>query len=196
MDFLVYSRSVPPSELPDRTAEEDERLNERHWSYMDAFADLMTARGPTLGPDRDSWTGSLHIVDLPTSEAARAFVQDEPYQRAGLFAHHSVSRFTNLLGRTMWECAGSRDEPKFLVLAHAPARGREPVAVDDLAAPWRDVLVVYGALHTLHGEPAGVAVGVHVPSRGFLDELLTEPSMALSAYRDVEVHDWEFGGRR
>lgn len=195
MDFLVYSRSVPRSELPERPAEEAERLNEQHWSYMDAFADRMAARGPTLGPDRDSWTGSLHIVDLPTTEAAHAFVQHEPYQQAGLFAHHSVSRFTNLLGRTMWEGARSADEPKFLVFAHAPD-ARRPVAVDQLAPAWHDVLVVYGALHALDGAPAGVALAVHVPSREALDVLLTEPSMGLSAYRDVQVHDWEFGGRR
>ena len=44
MDFLVYSRAVPRSELPEYTAEDDERLNERHWSYMDAFADQMAQR--------------------------------------------------------------------------------------------------------------------------------------------------------
>jgi hypothetical protein len=154
----------------------------------------MVARGPTLGPDRDSWTGSLHIVDLPTTEAAHAFVQNEPYQQAGLFAHHFVSRFTNLLGRTMWECASSADEPKFLVFAHAPdAPG--PVAVDELAPAWHDVLVVYGVLRTLDGAPAGLASAAQVPSREALDVLLTEPSMGLSAYRAVEVHDWEFGGR-
>lgn len=196
MDFLIYSRSVPQSELSEYTTEDEERLNERHWSYMDAFADHLAARGPTLGPDRDSWTGSLHIVDLPTTEAAHAFVQNEPYQQAGLFAHHAVSRFTNLLGRTMWEWAGSADGPKFLILAHASTYDRGPVAVDDLAPAWHDVLVVYGALRTLDGEPAGLALAVEVPSREALDVLLTEPSMGLSAYRDVEVHDWEFGGRR
>lgn len=196
MDLLVYSRAVPPETLQELTAEEDERLNERHWAYMDAFADRVTARGPTLSPDRETWTGSLHIVDLPTAQSAEQFVLDEPYQQAGLFAHHSVWRFTNLLGRTMWECADSADAVKFLVLAHAPATDREPVTVERLAQAWADVLVVYGALHTMDGDPAGLAVAVQVASRPALDPLLTEPTMGLSTYRDLQVHDWEFGGRR
>jgi uncharacterized protein YciI len=196
MDFLVHSRANSASESPEQTAEEEERLNERHWAYMDAFADRLSARGPTLGPDRETWTGSLHVVDLPDPEAASAFVQNEPYQQAGLFARHTVSRFTNLLGRTMWEFVGSADEPKFLILVRSPAEDRRPALLDDLAPAWRDVLVVYGELRTFDREPAGLALAVQAPSREALDALLTEPSMALSAYRDVEVHDWEFGGRR
>jgi hypothetical protein len=36
------------------------------------------------------------------------FVAEEPYHRAGLFEEHVVWRFTNLLGRTMWEFGGRR----------------------------------------------------------------------------------------
>lgn len=196
MHFLVHSRAVPESELPEYTAEDEERLNERHWSYMDEFAPGMVARGPTLGPGRDTWTGSLHIVDLPDEGAARAFVENEPYQRTGLFAGHSVWRFTDLLGRTMWDFVATGDAPRFLVLAH-DGPNRAPVPVDDLPSPWRQALVMYGALGTLEGDdPTGLAVAVEVPSRDELDALLTEPTMGLSGYRDVEVHDWEFGGRR
>lgn len=196
MDFLVASRAIPRHERPELTAAADQRLNEQHWSYMDAFADQMTARGPFLDLDRESWAGSLHIVDLPTTEAAEQFVLNEPYQRAGLFTRHSVFRFTNRLGRTMWECAKPGDDLKFLILAHAPVTDREPVTFDHLAPAWADVLVVYGALRTLDDDPAGLALAVQVASRQAVDVLLTEPSMGLSAYRDVEVHDWEFGGRR
>lgn len=195
MDFLVYSRAVPESEFPDYTSADEERLNERHWSYMDGFADGITARGPTLGPDRDTWTGSLHIVDLPDADAAHAFVADEPYHQTGLFARHSLWRFSNLLGRTMWEFAGAAEDPKFLILAHSGVSDG-PVAVADLGSQWRESLVVYGALSTLDDEPAGLAVAVQVPSRDVLDELMADPSAGMPDYREIEVHDWEFGGRR
>ena len=96
---------------------------------MDRFADGMVARGPTLGADRASWTGSLHIVDLPSAEAACEFVEREPYNRAGLFEQHLIRRFNNLLGRTMWEFPGAPDDTRFLVIAHAlaeSARTRPP----------------------------------------------------------------------
>jgi uncharacterized protein YciI len=195
MDFLIYSRAIPDNEIPEHSVEDQQALNERHWSYMDGFADRFTARGPTLGSGRDSWTGSMHIVDLLDAEAARAFVMEEPYQQTGLFAEHSVWRFTNLLGRTMWEFPGATDDPKFLLLAESPTRGT-PVPVGDLTEMWRDALVVYGTLSTLEGEPFGLAIAVQVSSRDALAAFLVEPSMRLSDSPAVEVHDWEFGGRR
>jgi uncharacterized protein len=41
-------------------------LAEAHWSFMDGYAEAMIARGPTLTPDRTTWTGSMpHDVGLP-----------------------------------------------------------------------------------------------------------------------------------
>jgi uncharacterized protein YciI len=174
MDFFVYSRARPSA----ADGEEDHALNEAHWSYMDRFANRMTARGPTLGTDRETWTGSLHIVDLPSVEAAHEFVEHEPYNRAGLFERHLIRRFNNLLGRTMWESAGGSDNPRFLVLASA---------LPGLPA---DRLSVHGELLTLDdARPVGLAVAIQAPTRQALDSL-------LSGGVDVEIHDWEFGGRR
>ncbi|HVD56380.1 MAG TPA: YciI family protein [Thermoleophilaceae bacterium] len=103
MDFLIYSRAAPNA----ADIEDEDALNEAHWSYMDRFADGMVARGPTLGPDRETWTGSIHIVNLPSADAAHEFVEQEPYNRAGLFEEHFIRRFRNLLGRTMWGVPGS-----------------------------------------------------------------------------------------
>ncbi len=80
MDFLIHSRAGAD------VAATDVELDERHWAYMDQFADRMTARGPTLGADRETWTGSLHILDLPDPATAREFVALEPYNQAGLYA--------------------------------------------------------------------------------------------------------------
>jgi hypothetical protein len=145
---------------------------------MDGFADGMTARGPTLAPDRETWTGSVHIVDLPSPAAAREFVEREPYNRAGLFEHHMIRRFRNLLGRTMWEFPGEARDPRFLAIA-------PPQAV--VTAPPHERLIVHGDLLTLHDErPAGVVFAFQAPTRDAL----------LEAHRYVEIHDWEFGGRR
>ena len=114
MDFLVYSRAARSA----AGVRHDAALDEKHWSYMDRFADGMVARGPTLAADRELWTGSVHIVDLPGAEVAREFVEREPYNRAGLFEHHMIYRFENLLGRTMWESPGGSADPRFFVIAH------------------------------------------------------------------------------
>jgi hypothetical protein len=171
---------------------EDAALNEEHWSYMDRFADRMIARGPTLGSDRATWTGSLHILDLPSAEAAREFVEREPYNRAGLFEQHLIRRFNNLLGRTMWESPAGTDGPRFLVIAHAPAE-----ALPGLTALAPERLNVHGELLTLDdARPVGVALALQAPTRRAVETLLRGPQGRLDGQLDVEIHDWEFGGRR
>jgi uncharacterized protein YciI len=54
-----------------------EELAEAHWSFMDGYAEAMIAGGPTLTPDRTTWTGSMHMVDLPDAQAARVFAFQE-----------------------------------------------------------------------------------------------------------------------
>ena len=196
MDFLVYSQSA-------RTAIEvadDPELDEQHWSYMDRFADQMTARGPTLGADRQTWAGSLHIVGLPGPDAAREFVAREPYNRAGLFGEHFIWRFANLLGQTMWQFAALPDEPCFLVLAYrADQRPQDPgtLKLRDLSPDLRQRLILFGEMRSLDAaEPAGVALAVQVSTKEALYALLGPVRARLVDLDEVRILDWEFGGRR
>jgi uncharacterized protein YciI len=142
---------------------------------MDRFAAGMVARGPTLAPDRETWTGSLHILDLPSAEAARAFVEHEPYNRAGLFEHHTIRRFTNLLGRTMWDFPDGSGDPRFLVMG------------DEAPSVASERLIIHGELSLPEdAAPAGIVAALQAPSRAAVAALV----MA------AEILDWEFGGRR
>jgi uncharacterized protein YciI len=182
VQFLVRSRAATAAPA----VEDQDALNQAHWSYMDRFAEGMTARGPLLSPDREQWRGSVHVVDLPSVDAARAFVAEEPYQRAGRFGSHDVWRFTDLLGRTMWEFAGPADEPRFLVVA--------PRGLGELPEETRDRVIVHGELRDPDDDrPAGVVLAIQAPSRQQLDGWL---ALALPEGHPVEVDDWEFGGRR
>ena len=192
IDFLVYSRSAG--------VEPDEALTEEHWAYMDQFAEGMVARGPTLASDRETWTGSLHIVDLPSAGAVAEFVDQEPYNRAGVFAGHLVRRFQNRLGGTMWEFPGASDEPRFLVIARrrtdGRGRGASAPAVDLSSLP-RERLIVHGELSTpVEGEPVGFVLALQAPTRGDVEAVVRSGDADLGASFDIEIHDWELGGRR
>ncbi len=197
MDFFVYSRDAAGT-----TLRRDKELLEEHWSYMDAFAESMIARGPTLAADRETATGSLHVLGLPSVDAAREFVAREPNNRAGVYADHFIWRFENLLGRTMWEFSGAADEPRFLVIARldcheSAGRSSRPVPEESLPPELRERLIVYGALSTLDdGEPAGAALAVQAPDRDAVVALLEDERTGVDVFQDVDIHDWEFGGRR
>ncbi|MEU3573018.1 YciI family protein [Kitasatospora sp. NPDC036755] len=181
MEFLCYHRDRPGS-LPLRHA-----LLEEHWSYMDRYEEEMIARGPTLGDDGATLTGSLHILDLPDPAAARAFAFDEPGYQAGAYRDVLLRRWRNLLGRTMWDFPGGREDGnRYLVLG----LGAGPAADLDVPAD-RSELIAYGPLLSDDGTGwLGTAVLLRAPDREAARAVLT-----ADRYADVEVHDWRFGGR-
>ncbi len=186
--------------MPGAGDEEDPVLNEEHWAYMDRYSDRMVARGPTLSADRSAWTGSVHILDLPSAEAARQFAEREPFNQAGRFERHFIRRFENLLGRTMWERSADPDVPCFLVIAQAAAEPGERRFV----RPFRHIealphhgLIVLGDLSAPdEANNSGVALVLQAPTRQALDLILSDDNARLDGRLRVEVHDWEFGGRR
>jgi uncharacterized protein len=121
MEFFCYHRDRPGSVAL------REELLEEHWSYMDRYASQMIARGPTLASDGCTPTGSLHIVDLPDSAAARAFAFDEPGYQAGVYRDVLLRRW-----RTRWGalCGTSPEAGPAAagIWCSASARGRPPTS--------------------------------------------------------------------
>ena len=134
--------------------------------------------------------------------AGRVCAELEPNNRAGLYGEHRIWAFQNLLGRTMWEFTGGADEPRFLVIAHSRQDqstlvSARPVPPASLRAELCERLILYGALtEPESGEMIGVALALQAPGRDAVEELLRDEAAALDAFPSVELHDWEFGGRR
>jgi hypothetical protein len=165
-----------------------DELVEEHWSYMDRFQAGLIARGPTLAGDGDTPTGSVHIVGLPDSAAARAFAFDEPNYQAGVYRDVLLRRWRNLLGRTMWDFPGGRDGGRrFLVLGLGAGE-----AADTAVPPGRDELIAYGPLLSDDGAAwLGTAALIRAPDPAAARAVLTQ-----DRYAAVEVHNWQFGGRQ
>jgi uncharacterized protein len=181
MEFFCYHRDRPGSVAL------REELLEEHWSYMDRYATEMIARGPTVAGDGDTPTGSVHIVDLPGRAAARAFAFDEPNYQAGVYRDVLLRRWRNTLGRTMWDFRGGRTGGnRYLVLGLGTGQAA------DLAVPHDpDELIAYGPLLSDNGTSwLGTAVLVRAP-----DPDTARAALTPARYADIEVHNWQFGGR-
>ncbi|GIF67919.1 hypothetical protein Ais01nite_59540 [Asanoa ishikariensis] len=180
MEFLCYHRDRPGS-MPLR-----HELTETHWSYMDGYAAELIARGPTLTDDGETATGSVHILDLPDPAAARAFAFDEPNYQAGVYRDVLLRRWSNALGRTMWDFPGGPTEDNcYLVIGFGAG---EPVDLE----PRHDDLIAYGPLLSDDGTAwLGTAALVRAADAQTARTILT-----ADRYADVEVHNWTFGGRR
>ncbi|GGV01117.1 hypothetical protein GCM10010182_18230 [Actinomadura cremea] len=181
MEFFCYHRDRPGS------SGLRGELIEEHWSYMDRFEKELIARGPTFDAD-GVVSGSVHIVDLPDPAAVRAFAFDEPCYQAGAYRDVLIRRWRNLLGRTMWDFPGGRTgEDRYLVLGLGAGE-----AVDPDVPSGRDDLVAYGPLLSDDGDAwLGTAALVRASGPDAARAVLT-----AERYAAVEVHAWEFGGRR
>src|SRR5262245_32084410 len=147
-----------------------EELLEEHWSYMDRYSIEMIARGPTFADDGDTPTGSVHILDLPDSAAARAFSFDEPNYQAGVYRDVLLRRWRNTLGRTMWDFRGGRTGGnRYLVLGLGAG-----AAADLSAPPEHDELIAYGPLLSDDGTSwLGTAVLLRAPDSSTARAILT-----------------------
>jgi uncharacterized protein len=181
VEFFCYHRDRPGSVTL------REELLEQHWSYMDRYQAQMIARGPTLADDGDTPTGSVHIVDVPDSDAARAFAFDEPGYQAGVYRDVLLRRWRNALGRTMWDFPGGRgDGNRYLVLGLSTGQATDLTVQAD-----RDDLIAYGPLLSDNAATwLGTAALVQAPDTSTARAILTP-----DRYAGIEVHNWQFGGR-
>lgn len=198
MDLLIHGRATPTADDCDIPG-----LDEAHWTYMDAYAARMTARGPTLSPDRASWTGSLHVLDLDSSLDARTFALRDPYHRAGMFQDHLIRRFDNLLGRTMWDVTPRPGEVPFLILADVEGPPPSRDALDaGLPPELLAQLVLWGTLARVDASagqalvPSGMALALLATDEAAARSVLAAHPVLLAGSRLWQLHAWEFGGRR
>ena len=181
MEFFCYHRDRPGS-----VTLRDELLEE-HWSYMDRYASGDDRPRPDPRRDGDTPTGSVHIVDLPDPAAARAFAFDEPNYQAGVYRDVLLRRWRNTLGRTMWDFPGGRTGGnRYLVLGLGAGQAADLAVPPDL-----DELIAYGPLLSDDGATwLGTAVLVRASDPDTARAVLTP-----DRYADIEVHNWQFGGR-
>jgi uncharacterized protein YciI len=198
MEFFFYCRDNPG------TAQLRDEIAEAHWSFMDTYADTMIARGPTLADDRATATGSMHMVDLPDAEAARVFAYAEPNYRAGVYREVMVRRWCNVLGRTMWDFAGDPAISQFLIIGHGqPGMTMISDALRDEHRRYiadgghGDRFIARGPLLSDDGtEWVGSAWLVEMADRAAVEAMLAdEPYTRAGLYADVEIHNWQTGGR-
>ena len=72
------------------------RIRPEHKAYLAAVAERIAFAGPLLDDDAQTMLGSLLVIDFADREAALAWLRDEPFTRAGVYASTHVHAFRNL----------------------------------------------------------------------------------------------------
>ena len=73
-----------------------QRVRPEHKAYLGQVAERIAFAGPLLGGDGQTMLGSLLVIDFPNRAEALAWLEHEPFTRAGLYGESRVHAFTNL----------------------------------------------------------------------------------------------------
>jgi uncharacterized protein YciI len=82
------------------SAELRARLRPIHKDYLAQVADRMAFAGPLTHDDGQTMLGSLMAIDFDSRDAAHAWLSQEPFTQAGLYARTEVHAFVNLWPQT------------------------------------------------------------------------------------------------
>jgi uncharacterized protein YciI len=78
------------------TAALRQRMRPQHKAYLSAVTERIAFAGPLTQDDGVTMIGSLLAIDFASRDAAHAWLADEPFTRAGLYAAVEVHAFVNL----------------------------------------------------------------------------------------------------
>lgn len=73
-----------------------QRMRPEHKAYLGAVAERIAFAGPLLHDDGVTMVGSLLAIDFANRDAAQAWLANEPFTRAGLYAGVEIHAFVNL----------------------------------------------------------------------------------------------------
>ena len=90
---MIYAITLLDKPL---SADLRQRVRPQHKAYLAAVADRIAFAGPLMAEDGETMIGSLLAIDFDSRESALAWLAEEPFTKAGLYARTSVAPFVNL----------------------------------------------------------------------------------------------------
>jgi uncharacterized protein YciI len=71
-------------------------VRSEHKAYLADVAGRIAFAGPLVADDDVAMIGSLLAIDFASRDAVHAWLADEPFTRAGLYASTQIDAFVNL----------------------------------------------------------------------------------------------------
>jgi uncharacterized protein YciI len=71
-------------------------IRPEHKAYLGKMAERIAFAGPFVADDGQTMIGSLLAIDFASRAEASAWLDDEPFNKAGLYASKTVYPFLNL----------------------------------------------------------------------------------------------------
>lgn len=194
MHWLIKCRSKPGTDAL------REATIDAHRDFLDGYPEVTWYSGPLFTDDNKNAIGSLRLIEFTDREAAVAYINADPYTKAGIFQAITVERWkpgTDVRQRDYGRKEGTM---QFVVHCHDKADGgarRAPLrnAHLDYLKDHQNIVVARGPLLDDDGEHTlGSLLILDVADKAQAEAFWAdEPFNSASVYDWVTIERWRFG---
>ena len=194
MHWLIKCRSKPNTDAL-RLATID-----AHRNFLDGYPEVTWYSGPLFTDDNKNAIGSLRLIEFPDRGAALAYINADPYTKAGIFETITVERWKPALDVRQRDYARRDGTMQFVIHCHdkpdrGARRGQLLAAHIDHLNKHKTIVVAHGALLDDTGEKTiGNVMILDVADKAQAEAFwANEPFNRAGIYEQCTVERWRFG---
>lgn len=113
-----------------------------HTKFLDGYPQVTWYSGPIFSDDNKNALGSLRLIEFPDRAAAQAYINADPYTKAGIFESISIERWKPALTVRQREYPRKPNTMQFVIHAH------DKTDASTRRAPLRDAHLAYLNQHS------------------------------------------------
>jgi len=194
MHWLIKCRSKPATDaLREATLPE-------HRNFLDGYPEVTWYSGPLFTDDNKNAIGSLRLIEFPDRAAALAYINADPYTKAGIFESITIERWKPTLDVRQRDYKRKPDTMQFVIHAHDKTDGvtrRTPLreAHHDYLNRHPHLFIARGPLLDDDGEQMiGSLIMLDVANKAAAEAFWANlPFNRGSVYEWATVERWRFG---
>ena len=174
-----------------------------HTRFLDGYSEVTWYSGPLFTDDNQNAIGSLRLIEFADRVAATAYIDADPYTKAGIFQSIAIERWQPRCDVRQRDYKRKPDTMQFVIHAHEKTDGpdassrREPSrgAHETYLSRHREILIAHGPLLDDAGaRPIGSLIMLDVANKAEAEAFwANEPFNRAGAYRSVTMERWRFG---
>ncbi len=171
-----------------------------HTRFLDGYPEVTWYSGPLFTDDNKNAIGSLRLIEFPDRAAANAYINADPYTKAGIFESINIERWKPTFDVRQRDYKRKPDTMQFVIHAHDKADGaarRLPLREAQHAYLDRhpQIYIARGPLLDDEGKHMiGSLIMVDVADKAEADAFWAElPFNRGGVYERATMERWRFG---